>query len=226
MRTVAILPVKRFVQAKQRLGDAVGETERRELAGAMVLDVLTALTTVKGLAELIVVTSEPAASEAAKRIGAQVVEDRDEAGQSAAAELGLTAARKRKAERALLVPGDCPTLDASELDLLLAAPRVEGPTVVIVPDRHGHGTNALLLAPTDAVAPSFGPGSFARHAALARAAGARIKVAQVPSLELDVDTPDDLGALHSALAERPETAAHTRAVLARLTPAPAGARPA
>ena len=221
MRTVAILPVKRFVRAKQRLGDAVGETERRELAAAMVLDVLTTLTKVKDLAELIVVTSEPTAADAARELGAEVVEDRDEAGQSAAAALGLEAAHKKRAGRALLVPGDCPTLDANELGLLLVPSAGEGPAVVIVPDRHGHGTNALLLTPLDAVPPSFGPGSFARHAALARAAGARIKVAQVPSLELDVDTPGDLNALRSALAERPDTAAHTRAVLSRLTPAPA-----
>ena len=70
------------------------------------------------------------------------------------------------ADRALLVPGDCPALDPGEVSALLAhtAP------VVIVPDRHGTGTNALLLAPPDAIAPSFGPGSFARHAALAGAA--------------------------------------------------------
>jgi 2-phospho-L-lactate guanylyltransferase len=93
--------------------------------------------------------------------------------------------------------------------------------VVIVPDRHGSGTNALLLTPPGAVEPSFGTGSFARHAALAYAAGASVKVCDLPSLGLDVDTPDDLAALRSALDARPATAARTRAVLDRLVPAPA-----
>jgi 2-phospho-L-lactate guanylyltransferase len=91
--------------------------------------------------------------------------------------------------------------------------------VVIVADRHGQGTNALLLTPPGAMAPSFGPGSFARHAARARAAGATVRVAQAPSLELDVDTPGDLAALRAALADRPDAAPRTRALLERLAPA-------
>jgi 2-phospho-L-lactate guanylyltransferase len=92
---------------------------------------------------------------------------------------------------------------------------------VIVPDRHGTGTNALVLAPPDAIAPSFGAGSFARHTALARTAGARVRVAEPRSLCLDVDTPGDLAALRAALAERPGGARRTRAVLDRLAPAAA-----
>jgi 2-phospho-L-lactate guanylyltransferase len=84
---------------------------------------------------------------------------------------------------------------------------------VIVPDRHGQGTNALLLTPPDVMAPAFGPGSFARHAARARAAGAAIRVADVSSLGLDVDTPEDLAALRDALAAHGADAPRTRALL-------------
>jgi len=88
--------------------------------------------------------------------------------------------------------------------------------VVIVSDRHGAGTNALLLTPPRALSPCFGPGSLARHAARARAGGATVRVAHAPSLELDVDTPRDLAALRAALDERPAVAPRTRAVLERL----------
>ena len=84
---------------------------------------------------------------------------------------------------------------------------------MIVPDRHGAGTNALLIAPPEAVEPAFGPGSFARHAALAHAAGARVRIGRLPSLELDVDTPGDLAALRAALAARAGGAPRTRALL-------------
>ena len=87
---------------------------------------------------------------------------------------------------------------------------------MIVPDRHGSGTNALLIAPPTVMAPAFGPGSFARHAALASAAGARVRVGRLPSLELDVDTPGDLEALRAALRARDAGAARTRALLERL----------
>jgi 2-phospho-L-lactate guanylyltransferase len=228
MRTAAVLPVKRFDNAKQRLGDAVGGAERRELAAAMVEDVLAALREIDGLDDLIVVTAEDRAGALARAAGAHVVPDRVEGGQSLAAEVGVETAVQRGAERVLLVPGDCPALDPGELTAILARYQSEGTgstgsgvtgsgaSVVIVPDRHGQGTNALLLTPPRALSPAFGPGSLARHAALASAGGATVRVAQAPSLELDVDTPGDLAALRAALDERPGVAPRTRAVLERL----------
>jgi 2-phospho-L-lactate/phosphoenolpyruvate guanylyltransferase len=220
MHTAAVLPIKSFARAKQRLGDAVGGDDRRELASAMVNDVLAALAAVPAIADVLVVTAEPLAVRAAERVGATVVNDPEEAGQSAAALRGIEAAVERGAERVLLVPGDCPALDPDELAALLARPG-SPPETVIVPDRHGTGTNALLLTPPDAAAPSFGSGSLARHAARAAAAGATVKVHELPSLALDVDTPGDLASLRSALAAKPDAAARTRAVLDRLVPATA-----
>jgi 2-phospho-L-lactate guanylyltransferase len=214
VRTAAVLPIKSFSRAKSRLGEAL---DRGELAAAMARDVLSALAATPGLAEVIVVTAEPLPDET----GAVFVSDPIEAGQSAAAQRGIDAAVDRGAERVLLVAGDCPELDPDELGRLLVDPG-ELPQVIVVPDRHGSGTNALLLAPPGAVAPSFGAGSMARHAAHARAAGATVKVRALPSLGLDVDTADDLAALRTALAARPDAAPRTRAVLDRLVPAGVG----
>jgi len=216
MRTAAVLPVKSFGRAKQRLGAAVGQPDRAELAAGMVGDVLAALDTVPGLDELVVVTAEPRAAAAAEAAGAHVVHDPAETGQSDAAARGIEAAVARGAERVLLVPGDCPALDPGEVAALLT--RFGDAGVVIVPDRHGSGTNALLLTPAGAIPPSFGPGSFARHAALGAAAGATVRVAHAPSLELDVDTPGDLAALRAALARHPSAAPRTRALLDRMAP--------
>jgi 2-phospho-L-lactate/phosphoenolpyruvate guanylyltransferase len=116
----------------------------------------------------------------------------------------------------LCIPGDCPALDPSELDALLAcaAAAAEARSVVIVPDRHGTGTNGLLLTPPDAIAPAFGPDSCERHRALARAAGVDCRVAHPSSLLLDVDTGADLAALRERLASADAPAERTRAVLA------------
>ena len=219
MRTAAVLPVKSFGRAKQRLAAAVGQPDRGELAAAMLGDVLDALGAVDGLGELIVVTAEPRAAAAARGAGAHVVDDPVEAGQSDAAARGVAAAAARGAERVLLVPGDCPTLDPAEVGALLDG--FAGAGLVIVPDRHGSGTNGLLIEPADAIEPAFGPGSFARHAALGAAARVAVRVAQVPSLELDVDTPGDLAALRASLAAHPAVAPRTRALLDTLAPAPA-----
>jgi 2-phospho-L-lactate guanylyltransferase len=215
VRTAAILPVKRFTRAKQRLAASVADTLRRELAGAMVADVLAALAHAQAIERTIVVTSERTVAGTAAAQGAIVVEDSTEAGQSAAATLGVLRAMEEGLERVLCVPGDCPALDPGELDAMLHAHAGADrpPGVVIVPDRHGTGTNGLLLAPPDAIPPSFGPGSCERHRALAHAAGVDCRVEHVPSLLLDIDTGADLDALRARLAGPSAGALRTRAVL-------------
>lgn len=221
MRTAAILPVKSFGRAKQRLGAGVPDPLRLALARAMVADVLDALRAADGVESTLVVTREREAARAASAGGATVIEDVSESGQSAAAALGITAALAAGFERVLLVPGDCPALDPAELDSLLREHGGAGPEVVILPDRHGTGTNGLLLAPPLAIEPSFGPGSRARHEELARRAGAGSRVVALRSLTLDVDTVEDLAALREALSGLPGGAPRTRAVLAAEDPAKA-----
>src|SRR3954469_22147312 len=173
MHTLAVLPVKRFTAAKQRLAEGLEPWTRQVLAEAMVRDVLTALGRVRGLGGVLVVTNEPRASAPALAAGAEVLPDDEDAGQSPAAAAGVTRASELGAERVLLVPGDCPALEPAEVDELLAE-RLAPPAVTIVSDRHGTGTNALLLAPPGPIAPAFGAGSFARHSAAAQAAGATV----------------------------------------------------
>jgi 2-phospho-L-lactate guanylyltransferase len=217
--TAAILPVKRLASAKQRLGRSVADPFRMRLARAMVSDVLSALSRTSSIAQVIVVTAEPAVASDARAHGALVLADRDEAGQSAAVTIGIARAMADGFERALCIPGDCPALEPDELDALLANAHERGgqgdgsAEIVIVPDRHGTGTNGLLLCPPDAIAPSFGPGSCDRHCALARAAGARWRLEHPPSLLLDVDTGDDLSALRGALVGARASAVRTRSVL-------------
>jgi 2-phospho-L-lactate/phosphoenolpyruvate guanylyltransferase len=214
MRTAAILPVKRFARAKRRLGESVADPLRRELAEAMVADVLHALARTDAIELTILVTGERSVAAAARQQGAIVIEDDDEQGQPAAAMLGVRHALAEGIERVLCVPGDCPTLDPAELNALLQdGAHGAGPEVVIVPDRHGAGTNGLLLAPPDAIAPSFGADSCERHRALAEDAGVACRVERIPSLLLDIDTGADLDVLRARLAAHPARAARTRAVL-------------
>lgn len=210
MRTAAILPVKHFAQAKSRLGVSVADPLRGDLARAMVGDVLVALGETRSLARTIVVTSENAIAAAASYLGALVVPDTAEDGQSAAVALGVRAALAEGFERVLCIPGDCPALDPAEVDSLLdGAPR----GVTIVPDRHGTGTNGLLLSPPDAITPSFGSDSCERHMALAGEAGIDCHIERPASLLLDIDTGADLAVLRELLADERVRAPRTRAVL-------------
>jgi 2-phospho-L-lactate/phosphoenolpyruvate guanylyltransferase len=216
MRTAAILPIKSFVNAKQRLAPALGTGARQALAQAMFSDVLSSLRKVERLDAVIVITADATADAAARGHGVMVVADPTESGQSDATAVGIRHAIAAGYERVLLVPGDTPLFDVAEIDSLLARGEVDGIDVVIVPDRHGRGTNALLITPPGAFKPSFGPESLNRHVTLAQEAGLKHSVEDVPSLSHDVDTADDLDAMALLLEERHGVAPLTRGALRQL----------
>jgi len=190
--TAAVLPIKRFDAAKQRLD----LDERAGVMREMAAGVLAALQA-SSLDAVLVVTADAEARALAEAHGAEVVEEGELRGHSAAAALGVRAALRRRATTVLLVAGDCPLLTASDLDDLLAAHGAT-PGVVVLADRHGTGTNGLLLTPPDVIDPAFGPGSCERHAGLAAAAGVPCTVDHRVAFALDVDTLDDLAAVAQA----------------------------
>jgi 2-phospho-L-lactate guanylyltransferase len=207
----AVLPVKRFYEAKQRLAAGLSGEQRRTLAGAMVADVLEAIGEARAVERTIVVSGDPIAQELASEAGVEVVPDPEDAGHVAAAQAGIARAEVEGAECVVLLPGDCPLLDPRELDRLLTG--VPERYVGIVPDRHGSGTNALVLSPPGAIVPAFGEDSCARHVALAREAGVPFGVEELGSLGLDLDTPADVIALTRELAARPGRAKRTAKAL-------------
>lgn len=169
MKLVAAVPVKDLVNAKQRLVPALSPAARRELARAMLADVLAAAAGVGCWAE------------SANR------------GHTAAVAFAQEQARARGAERFLTIPGDVPCVTADEIATLLAS--LEPGGVVFVPSRSGLGTNAALLAPPGSMALTFGEPSFANHLTAARSAGLVPRIVELPGIGLDVDAPDDLPVL-------------------------------
>jgi 2-phospho-L-lactate/phosphoenolpyruvate guanylyltransferase len=114
------------------------------------------------------------------------------------------------AGRVAMLPVDCPMLDIEELDARIGrSPR----TALIVPDRHGTGTNALVLTPPDVFIPVFGPESCARHVSRARAAGISFALEKIDSMAIDLDTPEDFGLLRDKLLLDPQPAPRTAEVL-------------
>ena len=193
MRTLAVLPVKTFAAAKTRLAADLG-VPQPEVAEEMAVGVLRALCA-SSLDGVLVVTRERRVMDVAEAEGAEIVEEDELRGHSFAAMLGVRAAVERGADRVLLAAGDCPLLASADVDALLG--RHDGPGVVILTDRHGTGTNGLLLCPPAAIPPSFGMGSRERHAELAHRAGVEWTVEEIPAFAYDVDTADDLEAANA-----------------------------
>ncbi len=211
MKATAVLPVKRFAEAKRRLAGGIDDERREAVVAAMLDDVLEAIGEARSVERTIVVSDEPGARERAAAAGAEVVPDPGEGGHPQAALAGIALAEQHGAECVVLLPGDCPLLESRELDRLLTG--VPSSYVAIVPDRHGTGTNALVLAPPRALRPAFGEGSCARHVAAAREAGVPFAVEELASLALDLDTPADIVALTRELERDRRRAARTAKAL-------------
>src|SRR4051812_46976370 len=182
----------------------------------MFSDVLGALRRTESVDAIAVVTDDVMAESLASGDRIAVLPDGREAGQSHATEIGISYARDHGFDRVLLVPGDTPLLDPIELEELLVRCARDDVGVAVVPDRHGTGTNALLICPPGSFAPSFGPDSLERHLASARAEGIVHRVENVQSLALDIDTPADLAALWGAIDIQRRGAQRTRGALAQL----------
>jgi 2-phospho-L-lactate guanylyltransferase len=91
----------------------------------------------------------------------------------------------------LILPADLPLVTREDV-LALIERAGESPSVVIAPDRHGTGTNALLISPAGLIEYDFGENSFQRHCQRAKEAGARLEIVDLPTLGLDLDLPEDL----------------------------------
>lgn len=193
MTLLLAVPVKDLVNAKQRLIPALSPSERRELARAMLEDVLDAAAAALPGAVL-VVTTDPEVQAVARARGVECLTESANRGHTAAVAFAQREAVTRGVARFLTIPGDVPCVTAQEVVALCDALE-EAPGVVFVPSRSGLGTNAALLAPPDALPLTFGEPSFENHLKTARAAGLTPKVLELPGIGLDVDAPADLPVL-------------------------------
>jgi 2-phospho-L-lactate guanylyltransferase len=182
--------------AKSRLAGTLDVDQRRDLALAMLTDVLGVCAQARHvLFGCVAVVDDAAARRVAERAGAVVVEDPTPGDMNAAVRHGLETVRQHAAETAIVLPGDIPLLSVADLAALIAATEGARRAVVIGASRDGQGTNALLLRPADVITPVFGPPSVDRHVRAGLAAGAVTRVQAGLGLALDVDTPADLAAL-------------------------------
>ena len=191
----AVVPVKDAATAKQRLCPALSAPQRRELALAMLEDVLEALAAVRALGGILVVTVDDEAARIAARYGASISSEAATAGHTGAV-MGAARMLARQGAAMLTLPGDVPLVTSPDIarviDALCAAPGF-----VIVPARDELGSNAILCSPADAVPLRFGENSFFPHLAAARARGIERVILPLPNLALDIDAPEDLAAFRA-----------------------------
>ena len=187
----AVVPVKEFKGAKQRLSSCLSPEERRALATVMFEDVLDAVSAVRELAGIVVVTVDPVATSLAGRCGARIVTESAREGHTGA----VTAAARllvREGQAGMMtLPGDIPRLSPAEIAATLAAHQA-APAFTIVPAHDDLGSNTVICSPPDIVPLRFGEDSFYPHLDAARARGIDPLIVRHPGIGMDIDHPVDL----------------------------------
>jgi 2-phospho-L-lactate guanylyltransferase len=154
------------------------------------------LSDIKELEEVLVISRDPEALTLARNLGARTVREDGQSELNLALKRATVVAQVYATRGVLVLPADLPLITREDV-LTLVERASEPPVVVIAPDRHGKGTNALLISPSGLIEYDFGEDSFQRHCQRVRDAGARLEIVNLPSLGLDLDVPEDLELIRS-----------------------------
>jgi 2-phospho-L-lactate guanylyltransferase len=190
MRTIAILAARPPEEGKTRLASTLGDDDRYRLNISMFRHVLNISFEIFGKADLFVVTRSTKLRSIAAEYGITNIAE-------SGADLNAAFAQARSvaiglgAHRLITLSSDLPYLETEDLEALLATPG----DIVIAPDRHGTGTNALMLSPPDAIDFLYGPDSCRRHIDAALSRGRMANLVSRPGLARDVDLPAELAEL-------------------------------
>jgi len=216
MKVSALIPVKGFHNAKQRLSPLLDAADRELLAEVMFRDVLKQVLKARGLVETYVVTGDSKVAEIATSLGAQLIREEVEKGETDAVDFARSELKQLNREAVLIIPGDMPLVRSVDIEEVLAqVPEGAGsPFALLVPSHDRLGTNALLLAPPDIIRLRFGYDSFTYHMSQLSAQGLPFRFIENERLALDVDEPKDLERFLSFGFEDGESTRAVRAMLA------------
>ena len=188
----AIVPVKPLRRGKSRLADTLTEDERAELNSHLLSHTLKTLKETPNVAEVLVVSRDPKALMIARDHDARTIRENGSPHLNTALERATAVAKMYTTNGVLILPADLPLISQEDIEKIITAANGGKRVVVITPDRHKNGTNALLVSPAGIIEYDYGENSFERHCENARKAGARLEVCELPSIELDLDLPEDL----------------------------------
>jgi 2-phospho-L-lactate/phosphoenolpyruvate guanylyltransferase len=208
----AVIPVKEFVDAKDRLSGLLSPQQRRRLAETMLMDVLDAVAGSRHLAGIVIVTLDPHATTLGEKIGARIVTDGARDGHTGSVDAGRRFLAREGRGGMIAMPGDIPAVRGSEIDAVLSA-HLAAPSFTISPAHDDLGSNAVVCSPPEAVPLRFGDNSYFPHLDAARRQGIEPTVIRQPGIAMDIDHPVDL----ALILRLPQSAGtRTRALLEEL----------
>lgn len=187
----AIVPVKPLRLGKSRLAGVLKDDERAALNRRFLQQTIETLKSTREISQILVISRDPGALAVARQYNVRTIHEDGTPNLNSALARATMLARQYASRGVLVLPADLPLITQEDLSHFLEFVG-KPPCVVISPDRHDNGTNALLVSPGGLIACDFGPGSFERHCSAAMRVGANLQVVRRERIMLDLDTPDDL----------------------------------
>jgi 2-phospho-L-lactate guanylyltransferase len=187
----AIVPVKPLRIGKSRLAGVLSDDERADLNRRLLDHTLETLTTIPEIEQVLVISRDPAVLALAREYGARTIQENGSPQLNLALTRATLLVKNYNLSGVLVVPADLPLLTQQDVYAMLERAN-DPPVVVVAPDRHRKGTNALLVCPVGLIDYDFGSDSFQHHCTRVVEAGARLEIVELPSLALDMDLPEDL----------------------------------
>lgn len=192
MKTFAIVPVKRFENAKTRLSSMLDTEDRIRLSSLMLEDTLQILSVAPPLTQVIIVSADKRADEIATKHGAKFLPEEKEKGVNSAVALADGyCIEKEAADATIVIPHDLPLLDSIVISKACELAEKESTCIVICPSVRYDGTNMLLRKPPSVIGTFYETDSYNMHVRTAIKLGIPLKPLLSKSLMYDIDTPED-----------------------------------
>ena len=129
----AVVPIKNFDRAKERLAGILTASERRCLFTAMLEDVLQTLSQCPALTGIVLVTREPQAQILGQRYGARSLIEQSNLGHTAASTLCARSLAANKGTSMLQLPADVPLIKPDDINALTVSyTHLPLPTILLV----------------------------------------------------------------------------------------------
>jgi 2-phospho-L-lactate guanylyltransferase len=192
MNVFAIVPVKRFENAKTRLSSVLDADDRIHLSLLMLEDTLHILSISPSLTKVIIVSPDKRAEELAIKHGANFVREEKGNGVNSAVVLAERYCINEAADATMIIPHDLPLLDECDIFRAQELAQKESHCIVICPSYRYDGTNMLLRKPPSVIGTFYDSDSYNMHINAAASLGIPIRYFFSKRLMYDIDTPEDV----------------------------------
>jgi 2-phospho-L-lactate guanylyltransferase len=188
MKTIALIPVKRFESSKTRLD--LTKNQKIVLTQLMLKNTIINLTKCKSISTIVTISADERVKEISNHYKIENIYS-NEKGVNYAIEVGDEYCKEKQAQLNIIVPIDLVFINSYEIELLLSMASKYQNCSIIVPSMRMDGTNILLRKPFNLYQTSYDNNSYYEHIQSSKRSGEHTIIINSVNLSEDLDTMND-----------------------------------